>query len=180
MTLPSRHRIRYSSTDGLRPSSFLGHGGSPQYWFFTSELVRTNSQTQASPAWTRSRPISNALFYIFQKHTSVKRNANTNARRLKVVWFSCQFPEGNTGISCRNRRRISHLLTCCARKRGRPGGSFVSTGACNLEVPGSNPIGSDIFIVVVHVQCSKLFKCLECTVLPMVLCTIKSSWSHPK
>ena len=33
MTLSSRHRIRNSSPDGLRPSTLpLGHGGSPQYW----------------------------------------------------------------------------------------------------------------------------------------------------
>ena len=38
ITLPFRHRIRNSSPDGLRPSSLLlGHGGSPQYWIFTSE-----------------------------------------------------------------------------------------------------------------------------------------------
>ena len=30
----------------------------------------------------------------------------------------------------------------------------------------------------VHIQCSKLFKVLECTVLSMVLCTIKDPWSH--
>ena len=29
-------------------------------------------------------------------------------------------------------------------------------------------------VVVVHIQCFKLLKGLECTVLPMVLCTIKS------
>ena len=38
MTLPSRHRIRNSSSDRLRPSPLLlGHGGSPQYGIFTSE-----------------------------------------------------------------------------------------------------------------------------------------------
>ena len=32
MTLPSRHRIRNSSSGGLMPSTLpLGHGGSPQY-----------------------------------------------------------------------------------------------------------------------------------------------------
>ena len=36
------------------------------------------------------------------------------------------------------------------------------------------PAGSD----VCHIQCSKLFKCLECAVLSMVLCTIKNPWSH--
>ena len=41
MTLSSTHRIRYSNPGGLRPSSlFLGHGGSPQYWIFTSEQGR--------------------------------------------------------------------------------------------------------------------------------------------
>ena len=36
--LPSNHRIRNSSSGGLRPSTLpLGHGGSPQYRIFTSE-----------------------------------------------------------------------------------------------------------------------------------------------
>ena len=34
--------------------------------------------------------------------------------------------------------------------------------------------GRIFVIVVVHIQCSKLFKCLEFTVLPIVLCAIKS------
>ena len=38
-----------------------------------------------------------------------------------------------------------------------PNGSFVSTGACNLEVPGSNP-GRDI---ICHCSCA-------CTVLQTV------------
>ena len=40
MTLPFRHKIRYSSPGGLRPSTLPPghcHGGSPQYWIFTSE-----------------------------------------------------------------------------------------------------------------------------------------------
>ena len=42
MTLPSRHRIRNSCHDGLRPSTLpLGHGGSPQYWIFTREREET-------------------------------------------------------------------------------------------------------------------------------------------
>ena len=36
----------------------------------------------------------------------------------------------------------------------------------------------DICHVAVHIQCSKLFKEIECTVLLMVLCTIKNLWSH--
>ena len=40
------------------------------------------------------------------------------------------------------------------------------------------PVGSDIVITGVHIQWYKLFKGLECTVLPMVLCTIKNPWSY--
>ena len=41
MALPSRHRILNLSPDGLWPSTLsLGHGGSPQYWIFTSERRR--------------------------------------------------------------------------------------------------------------------------------------------
>ena len=42
MTLPPRHRVRNSSSDGLRPSPLpLGHGGSPQFWIFTIEREET-------------------------------------------------------------------------------------------------------------------------------------------
>ena len=41
MTLLPRQRIRNSYSGGMRPSSLLlGHGGSPQYWLFTSEKGR--------------------------------------------------------------------------------------------------------------------------------------------
>ena len=41
MTMPSSHRFRNSSHVGLRLSTLpLGHGGSPQYWIFTSERQR--------------------------------------------------------------------------------------------------------------------------------------------
>ena len=43
-----------------------------------------------------------------------------------------------------------------------PDGSFTSTGASNLKVPDSNPGRADIVIVAVHIQCSKLFKGIEC------------------
>ena len=50
--------------------------------------------------------------------------------------------------------------------------SFVSTepGGTRFE----SRSGRIFVIVVVHTQCSKLLKGLECTVLPMVLCTIKN------
>ena len=63
-----------------------------------------------------------------------------------------------------------------------PDGSFVSTGACNLEVHTrfESQSGRIFVIVVVYIQCPKLFKGLECKVLPMVLCTMKNPWSLSK
>ena len=44
MTLPSRHRNQNSSPGSPRPSLLpLSHGGSPQYWIFTSEQGRNIS-----------------------------------------------------------------------------------------------------------------------------------------
>ena len=40
--------------------------------------------------------------------------------------------------------------------------------------------GRIFVIVVVHIQCSKLFKDLEYTELPIVLFTIKNFWIHSK
>ena len=41
MTLPYRNRIQNSGPGGLRPSTLpVGHGGSPQFWVFTSERWR--------------------------------------------------------------------------------------------------------------------------------------------
>ena len=59
-----------------------------------------------------------------------------------------------------------------------PDGSFVSTGNCNMnmmKVPGSNPgldgyLSSWLCIYMYSVQ----RHIIECTVLPMVLCTIKN------
>ena len=45
---------------------------------------------------------------------------------------------------------------------------------CGLE----SRTGRIFVIGVVHIQCFKLLKGLECTVLPVVLCTIKNPWSH--
>ena len=47
------------------------------------------------------------------------------------------------------------------------------------------PVGTDIChrhlsFVIDHIQWSKLFKVMECIVLPMVLCTINNPWSHSK
>ena len=42
MTLSSRHRIRNSSSGGLRPSTLpLGHGGSPQYWIYNFTILNS-------------------------------------------------------------------------------------------------------------------------------------------
>ena len=53
-----------------------------------------------------------------------------------------------------------------------PDGSFVSTGACNVEVPGSNPGRAEYcgcaYTVLQTVQRMK------CTVLSKVLYTVKS------
>ena len=64
----------------------------------------------------------------------------------------------------------------------RPRCSFVLPGACNLETCTmfASWSGQIFVIVVVHIQCSKLFKAMECAVLSMVLCTIKNPWSHLK
>ena len=61
-----------------------------------------------------------------------------------------------------------------------PDGSLGSVEARNSNVLGSNPGGSDIWHrgCAYRLQCPKLFKGLECTVLSMVLCTIKNHWSH--
>ena len=63
-----------------------------------------------------------------------------------------------------SRPRWLNRLGCGSK--GRSTGFFIST------------LGRMFFIGFVHIQCSKLFKGLECTVLSMVLCTIKNPWSH--
>ena len=58
-----------------------------------------------------------------------------------------------------------------------PDGSFVSTGACIVSIGGTrfeSRSGRIFAIVVVHIQCSELFKGMECTVSSMVLRTIKN------
>ena len=60
---------------------------------------------------------------------------------------------------------MAHLARLGSKLRGtgfesRPGRMFV--------------------IGVVHIQCSNLFKGLECTVISMVVCTIKNPWSYSR
>ena len=73
-----------------------------------------------------------------------------------VRWFACR-----AGGHNRTPWLIRGLLPEGTRFKSQSGRIFV--------------------IVVVHIQCSKLFKGIECRVLPMVLCTIyKNYWSHSK
>ena len=52
MTLRSKHRIRNSSSGGLRPSTLpIGNGGSQQYWIFMSQRGRN-----ISFLWNLGRP----------------------------------------------------------------------------------------------------------------------------
>ena len=67
-TLPSRHRIRNSSPGGLRPSTLpLGHGGSSQYWIFTSERGR------------------NICFFLTAK--TGKRTPNSGVKGIFNAWL---------------------------------------------------------------------------------------------
>ena len=54
-------------------------------------------------------------------------------------------------------------------------GLFLSTGTRKLEVPDSHP-GQAGYLSswLCTVQCSELFKGMECTVLPIALCTVKN------
>ena len=61
-----------------------------------------------------------------------------------------------------------------------PDGSFISTRACNLEVPGSNSGRAGYC----HRGCAytvlQTVQSMECTVMPIVLCTIKNHRGHSK
>ena len=59
-----------------------------------------------------------------------------------------------------------------------PDGSFVSTGTCNLEVTGSNPGRAGYLSSWLCICSASICSKAECTVLPMVLYTIKNPWSH--
>ena len=66
--------------------------------------------------------------------------------------------------------------------RGRPRWLIRSDCSSKLRRTGLEyRPGSDIchcHLSFVHMQCSKLFKDLECVVLSMVLCALKNPWSH--
>ena len=64
-----------------------------------------------------------------------------------------------------NHNRDLHLHPLVLIPVAGPDRSFATTGACNLEVRGSNP-GRIFFVIGVVLQ-------TECTVLYMVLCTIE-------
>ena len=59
-------------------------------------------------------------------------------------------------------------------------GLFAPVAARSSQVLSSILGGWASVFVVVHMQCFKLFKGIECAVLCMVLCTIKYSWNKMK
>ena len=69
-----------------------------------------------------------------------------------------------------------HVFFCLLVLNGQVGsdGSFVSTGTCNLDrgTRLESRSGRIFVIVVVHIQCFKLFKGLEGTVLPIWYCAL--------
>ena len=84
MTLPSRHRIWNLGHGGLRPSTLpLGHGGSPQYWIFTSKRERN-----ILFLWNLEARVGfeNSLFYL----NLYFRLQHTRRRRFSC-WRNCLF-----------------------------------------------------------------------------------------
>ena len=104
-TLLFRRRIRNSSSGGLRPSTLpLGHGGSPQYWIFTSQQGRNILFIR------RSEWISNRNLWLSKQAvlptaprppTSVVKIAyiNLNNLRLNICkywWLNTYFIPNNS------------------------------------------------------------------------------------
>ena len=70
--------------------------------------------------------------------------------------------------------RVKFWLLCASVK------TFSISPMCVVSLDGSFVSRSALIfvIVAVHIQYSKLFKGMECTLLYMVLCTIKNSLSY--
>ena len=78
-----------------------------------------------------------------------------------------------------NSFRSISFIFCIYRARNAQR-SLVSC-ECGDYDTGSVHHSFRMFVVcAVHIQCSKLSKCLECVVLSMVLCTMENPWSRSK
>ena len=80
---------------------------------------------------------------------------------------------------------MNMINDCCATPFSRPNLThwWLIRSGCGSKLRGTAREFSPgrLFVIgVVHIQCLKLFKGLECIVLSMVLCTMKNHWSHSK
>ena len=138
----------------------------------------TRFEIRALAVWGRARYFSvteaphNTSFYtrMGKKHFFFPPRLGTELRTLAWKAALLTTTLGPPTLISSNRRLTVSLKTWSARH-----GDMYITAQAHLSRSGR------IFvIVVVHIQCSKLFKGMECTVMPMVLCTIKNPWSHSK
>ena len=161
MTLPSR--IRNSSPGGLRPSTLpLGHGGSPAIlnlyeWagkkYFVS--LKLEGQNPRSPTFHAG---------------SINHCTRAPATRGKATERISYFNMTHLLLKLTNGFEYKCSQPRWLNRSGR-GSKLRGTGF-------DSTLGRIFFIGFVHIQCSKLFKGMKCTVLSMVLCTIKKPWSH--
>ena len=162
MTLPSRHMIRNSSPGGLRPSALpLSHGGSPQYWIFTSERGRNIFFFETwRPEWgsnPRSPTFQAGSFnHCTRAHASGNCSKNTCCKWMQHIqgkWDTSRKYEANStgyGHDCSSRfnsRRPHHLwlgqraklanTTCwCCSSVGLISGWWHKRWVSNKSTPG--------------------------------------------
>ena len=113
MTLPSRHRIRNSSPDGLRPSTLtFAYGGSPQYWIFTSErrrnILSPSKLEGQSGVWTplylKHDALARCWSNVDPPSTTSARNRPNIGLMPRVCWAVTQTSDGCDLLILRGRR----------------------------------------------------------------------------
>ena len=121
---------------------------------------------------------TNKDLLLLMKHTCPvsTRSLTANMRRWHTVGWLLTHPPSATLIQF-STNNVSTLRVCWVASELRP---YLSSTLCtwyfqsSFVSTGESRSGRIFVIVVVNIQCSKLFEGMECIVLSMVLCTIKN------
>ena len=160
----------------------------PEFWRVPAGAARLSKETcpQFSESLTGARPLLASIRHGTRpERYRVAPPAHRQGYCMASQGSWQRYILGCVPINCFffNKTHSVGDASCWQYNIPSPDGSFGPVVARNAEVLGLHlgRVGgsSSRLCIYIHISlCSKLFKSLECAVLPMVLCTIKNPWSY--
>ena len=125
MTLSSRHRIRNSSPDGLRPRTLpLGHGGSPQYWLSHVDGEETFFVSFKPPRPGTELPLvwkAAVLFSLYKTCLETRRSQPDSNQVSKETQSQPGYPTQNDNVNMNYimlKKKIIHRTSLTLSAQG--------------------------------------------------------------